>query len=552
MLQEHTLAAFNLALQHPVISTKQQLLCSIPRVCKAWRLAVQHLETRALSANIVLQNEPIGSNEVEQVASFASWLPKYAGLVTSIEIKQPSYQQHPRWGLNTAEQLLSLSLFKAVAASSATSVSLQAHLQPLLLQSYSSNLLCSSAVLQALPAASLSRLEVSSSSICEQDSMVGLAAALPQLSHLQTLQILGSETKELDVCMPAISQLSRLSYLEVVCVADFDTTQLPIQLQKLRINIDDDYNSVALHHLTRLTFLGITCMGSMEPGSSLPTQLVELEVRSPMEAAISELQITALQQLKRLTLEDTFDGKHNLPMLGTLPHLTHVALSYNTWEGLMDIYQAWPQVPQLCSLAFDRADCGELLTGQEFREVLSVVATLTGLTRLVLSHFGVVSGEQDGPADAAPLELCKHLVKLCNLQELVLEVDVCKSSDENGPRPDVKFVPADVQHLSSLTQLTCLCIKGVGAIVTDAAVNVLALHLKQLQQLIVRVRSSAVLPIIGCFLKSLKHLHVLGLPAGEQQAGLQYLTGLKQLTTLRGFQACNRDKLADFWAVVHG
>lgn len=47
-------------------------------------------------------------------------------------------------------------------------------------------------------------------------------------------------------------------------------------------------------------------------------------------------------------------------------------------------------------------------------------------------------------------------------------------------------------------------------------------------------------------LNNLKSLHLLGLYGlqdAEQQAGLQYLTGLKQLTSLNGLKKCNKEPL---------
>lgn len=137
-----------------------------------------------------------------------------------------------------------------------------------------------------------------------------------------------------------------------------------------------------------------------------------------------------------------------------------------------------------------------------------------------------VEDENDGLVHVA---VCKYLAQLPCLQDLILDLAVTDG---------VCLDSGDVQHLSSLTLLTNLDLESAGDLVTDAAVVVLAWHLKQLKQLSVHASSAAVVAAIGLGLKDLRTLNVLGLPTSEQRVGLQHLTGLKQLTKLQGFESC--------------
>lgn len=207
-----------------------------------------------------------------------------------------------------------------------------------------------------------------------------------------------------------------------------------------------------------------------------------------------------------------------------------LALGYNTWLGIRDGSTVWPQLAQLQSLEFGEVQGAA--SAAVCHQVVEVVATLSGLTRFVVYACDVVSM----PGDPLPLVFGKHLAKLRNLQELVVDVRIEHPNDG-------RVVPEDSQHLTALTLLTHLYLRGAGDFVTDPAVVLLALHLKQLESFTVLIKSAAVLPVIGGFLINLNYLHVMDLPVAEQQSGLPYLTGMKQLTQLNGSEACSSNAL---------
>lgn len=101
--------------------------------------------------------------------------------------------------------------------------------------------------------------------------------------------------------------------------------------------------------------------------------------------------------------------------------------------------------------------------------------------------------------------------------------------------------------LTSLTKLE-LWADGQTPHITDAAVVALALDMKRLQSLEVHVTSATVLPVLGK-LTDLRRLGIGPLSAEDQQAALQYLTTLTQLTHLTGIDDANL--LQEFWRAVY-
>lgn len=533
--------AITIALQHPAFSTDQQLLCSVARVSTAWNTAVQQSVTRALDVH--LDHSIRGATKkpptaTKQLTSFAAWLPKCTGLVCSISINR-DYDNLALGGSDAepAEALLEQTLRRCVIAPAAPAA--QGHVQqhdpkPLQLQSYSSDVLHSNAILQSLPGGSLTRLTL------QRVDYKLSAAALGNLPNLQALVIHTTTDRCFDSCMSAVSQLSRLTFLDVEGDDSFDTLQLPGQLQELHLTLRKSSSCAAdglqlsLQQHTGLTHLEVRSTCSLPGGAQLPKQLESLKLDLENTAATQSLQLTTLQQLKQLTILQSWDSTQDLLALSRLPNLQHVSLGYcRGWAAEAAV--AWPHVRQLRSL--------QLGTGTHapsphvlFR-CLSLATTLTNLELHCSVH-----GMRD-------VSVCKSLAALLDLQHLKLP---CVGLDMS-----VDSVCGDVHHLSALTKLTCLDLSECRQLVSADALRVLAPQLTQLEKLYMHIAMTrytttlAHLSAVGAF-KALKHLSVSGLSQDEQQKGLQLLTGLQHLTELQGFGSCSEEALRGFWGALEG
>lgn len=282
------------------------------------------------------------------------------------------------------------------------------------------------AVQQALPAATLTRLEV-------EDCTVALAGVLPQLTNLRTLQIdaLKTECQDIGVCMPALSRLSRLTKLTVMKASRFNMQQLPVQLQ------------VGFAKDNKMSIIGLT----------------------------------ALVQLQRLTLQNMVDSRPAVLAVCALPCLTHLGLAYRSWTTAAEA--PWTHIPMLQKLSVSQFQPHPDYSAPMLMGFMHQAATNTGLTKLQIAGMvsgGVVEGLYEQPAFA----LCQHIAKLTNLVDLRMLFILQRS---------VVCASGNAQHLSSLTKLTQLhleCIHdapcGETPFVTDTAVVSLARSLNQLEE----------------------------------------------------------------------
>jgi hypothetical protein len=150
----------------------------------------------------------------------SQWLAKHSALVCSLTIKRPA------WGFSTAHmvpeetykaaaaQLLAMSL--QLAAAPVNPLAGTAALMPKMrLQAFSINYLINPAVLAALPAATLTNLELDLSTTTRVPA--GIAAAVANLSNLQHLTLAGSRDRgtTLRTMLPSIQELGQLTALKV-------------------------------------------------------------------------------------------------------------------------------------------------------------------------------------------------------------------------------------------------------------------------------------------------------------------------------------------------
>jgi hypothetical protein len=231
------LQALVVALEHPALSAEPKVMCAAARVCKAWRQAVQ--QCSACNMHVAVQLEA----SLEHLSSFARWLPKHAQLLRSLSahihdfllpstihqmprdtylevaqmMLQPAMQLAGAWPAAAVQQLLDAAAANQLPdLARALQQEQQQHRQRLRLASFRSNWLCTPAVLAALPAHSLTHLEISPIYKHLNYKVDGprLTAALQQLSSLQKLHLSGNvgprDPPFFSSCLPSIPHLPQL------------------------------------------------------------------------------------------------------------------------------------------------------------------------------------------------------------------------------------------------------------------------------------------------------------------------------------------------------
>lgn len=364
--------------------------------------------------------------DLPTILNFAAWLPTHAGTVASIRLElagPTAYHQqfHTAWirQCRAAEEALMLGLrAAAVAAESAagyrshvpTAVPVQllagiagtgatAREPPVLrLRSFSCNCLSSPAILQALPAASLTHLEVSlqmlpllfqqpaQSDMCRPRSCDGaaFARALMSLTGLQHLSVTECNDSTYsstcsDALIAAAGQLHRLTRLVVRDVtASNSLLLLPPQLQSLELFVtlsSSSSSTLQLGQISALQQLQLHLSGRHSPaaGSSLPPQLAALTIAAAFDSEasdVSSLGVPGLQQLTRLSAANcSLCNAQQLQRLSGHPQLQQLLLTYDDSCQAHAAAAAWQQLPQLCSLSISRERPSKVLTTQESARV---------------------------------------------------------------------------------------------------------------------------------------------------------------------------------------
>uniref|UniRef100_A0A383W7L2 RNI-like protein n=1 Tax=Tetradesmus obliquus TaxID=3088 RepID=A0A383W7L2_TETOB len=407
--------ALSIALQHPALSTHQHVICAAARACKAWREAVRHCS--ACNTAITLNPEA----PLPQLCSFSQWLTKHAPLVKSItatfdnesfesgmsRMPELQWQQH----LAVAQQLLQLALQLASSAErpeAATASQQQQQQQQacLRLSSFSSNCLVTLDMLAALPAHSLTHLDLN---LMHSPAMDGsaLSAALARLSSLQQLS-LSNDSRHRGIAR----QLQRLT-LAIYCEEPqqlLRLAQLPA-VQHLALEYGAPHAAAATaaawpqlpqRGLTlrirdsSVTWLEIEAMLVGIAGSSGLTQL-HLQVPEPSHddeedddgAAVVVLpmtvcaRLTGLSGLKDLAIKCNIVEREwlvagDVLALTALTGLTRLALSGLEFAlGDLEATALACSLTQLRSLNLSDNQLGDMVC-------LAAIARLTQLTRLVL------------------------------------------------------------------------------------------------------------------------------------------------------------------------
>jgi hypothetical protein len=208
------LLGLSIALDHPALSSSPQVLCAAARSCKAWREAVQQCSVHN-TAVVINPRKPL-----EQLFSFAEWLPNHASLVRSITATAAAAFRHldadalssiSELRINATQQLLQQALQAAAEGAKAGTASARAGAAAALsassgaglnnrqqqqqqqrgwrLASFSSNLPGAPDLLQLLPADSLTHLHLNLQPVAAAQRTSAGLSHLARLSGLQELHL---------------------------------------------------------------------------------------------------------------------------------------------------------------------------------------------------------------------------------------------------------------------------------------------------------------------------------------------------------------------------
>jgi hypothetical protein len=496
-MAEHSMLALSVAFSHPVLSTDPKVLCAAACACKAWRAAVPQCG----ACNTVIKIKPEAT--LQRLCSFAQWFAKHAPLVKSItanchhhlpndSVHGLPWDQH----VTAAQQLLqqALQLAAAWAALQTTAAACtpaaappqQQQLQQqhgLHMSSFSSNCLVRADLLAALPAHSLTHLELEFMHSTAPDS-AALSAVLAQLSSLKHLE-LSSGNNNSPVsgrCLLGLSQLHQLTRLKLVGFwsdSEQPLQQLlaqPLALRHLHLDWQNsaqdllpELNMAALKQLEELV-----CENELAEGSVLPSQLQQLQLTPYLGVTAGSLSpVTQLQQLRRIYLFVRVKEQEPLLRLAQLPALQHLAFDYcENYAAAAATAAAWLRLPQLCELQIGGAD--DSPNRVEMEAILAGIAASTQLTKLNLEVQANLREDGGVAEDVFIVAACARVARLLHLKDLYL------SFDENE---SLRLGVGDALALTALTGLTRLSLCIGRSALGDYEATALACNLQQLRDL---------------------------------------------------------------------
>jgi hypothetical protein len=550
------------ALQHPAITGDVKTVCSLLRTCKSWRAALQQCQAGHL--NITMPPATAAESSVQstqQFARFAGWLPAHAGLVASISMQGASGQSEQRAAFHdTAEQLLVFGLRQAAAdgrptaTSAAGGAAAAAAAPPLQLRSFKSSVLRSPALLHALPAAALTRLELTRTDSWHagHHNANAFAKGLARLTALRELELNDSDAHSTyvgDACLAAISQLTQLTKASLDASTGYslgakscNLRLLPQQLQQLQLkagNIADDSATLAIDHLTALQQLQLYLRSDPAPDSALPAGLTALTVQVDTVASdVQHLAIHQLAQLQQLQAVACLQQPEQLQQLSSLSKLTHIDLVYVTAFEALSAASTWRHLPGLKGISMG-GNIELNLNEDETRALLEHLAAASSLQCLEINCRSVLH-----PA----AYVCDYVTNLQQLQYLELI----------GAHPSTR---AEALTLTKPTHLTALCLDGAAG-VDDVAAVALAARLTKLCSLCLYDccwRSAAALPVIAT-LMALTELHLCYADPQLEAWGhpllsaeeLRLLAPLKQLRELRCHGFVHHLAMEQLWDMRNG
>ncbi|WIA32811.1 hypothetical protein OEZ86_005993 [Tetradesmus obliquus] len=315
--------------------------------------------------------------------------------------------------------------------------------QGLQLRSFSSTTRSGGPLLQQLPAASLSSLQLLALDIAEDEAaeLQPVAAALRRLTGLQSLRITTCYGA-VDSCLPALSSLHHLTSLQLDCLRQQQLLRhLPSSLQQLALNYvpwDDEDEALEMSfdmlHLSELCSLNLQAEYhhlTIAAGSRLPASLTALTApnvgyssagsaadgsSSSSSSSSSSCVLLGLTRLQHLSLEEcSLTADAIAEASNALTGLTQVQLAYTAAacsafgvgsDELVEAAAAWALLP-LVSLSFGLqcssnhgkdAFCCEGFDSAS-AVMLEQLAQLTNLTSLRTFAFAAPDEESDSSAD---------------------------------------------------------------------------------------------------------------------------------------------------------
>jgi hypothetical protein len=267
------------------------------------------------------------------------------------------------------------------------------------------------ALLGALPAHSLTRLEFSLPSERSGVSGQAVAAALAQLSNLRQLRLSNySAAGKFGACLAGIPQLGRLTSFcldptSEETAADHDELGSQLQqlvdrappLQQLQLGIDSTplgknwYDNLDTRYLPVLDLSGLAQLEEfgtsrrLPEGFVLPAQLQRLQL-GLCEEASHLASVVVLQQLEQLSMPIESRDPGVLLSLSQLKSLQHLLLEYYDAAAAVVDAPAWRQLP-LRELYQEYADNSSHITGPMMEALVEGIAAATTLTRLQMEAW---------------------------------------------------------------------------------------------------------------------------------------------------------------------
>lgn len=425
-------------------------------------------------------------------------------------------------------------------------------LSGLCLRSYSSTLPATAGVLAALPAATMTSVELEYAGSGSWFSTLSSFTGLQSLTLGMSLQ---QKTATIN-CLSQIGRLRQLTHLQLLNIVDGgDMRLLPVQLQYLHLGYwssgAGDGSVVDLQHLVTLKRLELACP-QLADGSSLPSSLqsAEMSANWPAWGLLAATSLGQIYQMTSLELRCTcIQGKHRRS-LEHLSNLQSLSLHLRSTKYLIGAASSWQNLP-LCELSIS----AQQLRSEQWQEFMQCVATATMLKKLVIRIEAIQRVHEE-----EKLAVCEYLGDLQGLAKLSLHID----------EPHA-FNKRDAEHLSRLTTLTALnlCSESSGPYIDATIVCLLAVTLTGLRQLCIngdapddnyRCISVSVFPAIGRLVQ-LTSLCLEPLEHDVAVRGLQLLTDLTGLQPssddyfeceydLAGFCKAGKEALQKFWAIV--
>jgi hypothetical protein len=494
-LQANVAQVLSLVLQHAPVSDLSTI-CSMLRVCKRWRAALQGCQPC-----LELMFTFLALDDLKRLAAFASWVQTQGHFVKSLQMSGlvASYNDSL---VVAASTILSLafSLTKAVRGSRSLGLQeLSTDFQP-------------QRILASLSGVPLTSLTITNPMGAD---IKLLLSALQPFSSLRELY-LGDEngfdstiSPGSRTCLQGLSSLIKLDLHGRF--PWWDLLTLPGQLRDLAVSAGRVPCLLNISHLTCLTRLEARLSQGFGQGSQLPGQLKELQLTGTLLPA----DIHIFNGVQALALTPAVDqGSRLLAQLAGLRGLQSLTLQYSDVACAAKHACAWKQLPQLRMLLLKFEDVSE---GEDMETVLGGLGQAVSLTGLELSVYA----EDEMPGCFV------HLVGLTQLQSLEVEGS---HTDRDG-----------MLHLQTLSQLTALTLRycsfddGTAAVALGSLKQLHTLDLAECDEL-----TDAVLPLVAQQLSNLRDLSLL-LPNAITGDSMPLLTRLTQLTKLLLPRQCGLD-----------